>query len=99
MVITKLMGGLGNQMFQYAAGRALSLHHNTSLMLDTSFLDTDDGNLITKRKLELDIFNASLKLIDDEDLSVFSAKYKGGLNVARTFKKTLFYREWDALPL
>ena len=28
------MGGLGNQLFQYAAGRALALRHNTGLTLD-----------------------------------------------------------------
>jgi len=36
MVIVQLIGGLGNQMFQYAAGRALALHHRTALKLDIS---------------------------------------------------------------
>ena len=36
MVITNLIGGLGNQMFQYAAGRALSLKCNVSLRVDIS---------------------------------------------------------------
>ncbi|MDO9406427.1 MAG: alpha-1,2-fucosyltransferase [Polaromonas sp.] len=35
MIITQLIGGLGNQMFQYAAGRALALRHGTSLKVDT----------------------------------------------------------------
>lgn len=35
MVITHLIGGLGNQMFQYAAGRALSLAQGVPLYLDT----------------------------------------------------------------
>lgn len=38
MIIVKLMGGLGNQMFQYAAGRRLAHQHNTQLKLDISFL-------------------------------------------------------------
>lgn len=37
MIITKLSGGLANQMFQYAAGRSLSILHNTELMLDLEF--------------------------------------------------------------
>ncbi len=37
MIITKLSGGLGNQMFQYAAGRALALRRNTDLALDLSW--------------------------------------------------------------
>lgn len=36
MVVTNLIGGLGNQMFQYAAGRALSLQYKTPLRLDIS---------------------------------------------------------------
>jgi hypothetical protein len=36
MIITQLIGGLGNQMFQYAAGRSLANHHNTALTLDTT---------------------------------------------------------------
>jgi hypothetical protein len=36
MVISQIIGGLGNQMFQYAAGRALSLKIDTPLVLDIS---------------------------------------------------------------
>ena len=34
MIITRLWGGLGNQMFQYAAGRALSFRSGVPLKLD-----------------------------------------------------------------
>src|SRR6266545_5484966 len=37
MVIVRLMGGLGNQMFQYAAGRRIALAHNVPLELDVSW--------------------------------------------------------------
>lgn len=36
MIISKIIGGMGNQMFQYAAGRALSLEHGQALRLDVS---------------------------------------------------------------
>ncbi|MCF3648692.1 alpha-1,2-fucosyltransferase [Synoicihabitans lomoniglobus] len=36
MIITRLSGGLGNQMFQYAAGLALAAHHRTTLRLDVT---------------------------------------------------------------
>jgi len=34
MIIVKLIGGLGNQMFQYAVGRRLAYKYNTELKLD-----------------------------------------------------------------
>ena len=34
MIVTRLLGGLGNQMFQYAVGRALAARHNVPLSLD-----------------------------------------------------------------
>ena len=38
MIIVKIIGGLGNQLFQYALGRAIAHKKNTSLKIDiTSF--------------------------------------------------------------
>jgi hypothetical protein len=39
MVGSYLMGGLGNQLFQYAAGRALSLRRGVPLCLDLSWFE------------------------------------------------------------
>lgn len=39
MVIVKILGGLGNQMFQYAAGRSLALRNSCLLKLDISAFD------------------------------------------------------------
>ena len=36
MIIVKLIGGLGNQMFQYSVGRQLAEMHNTKLKLDVT---------------------------------------------------------------
>ena len=52
MIQMHLKGGLGNQLFQYALGRNLSLIHNSPLLLDiTSF----DGDKL--RNYSLDAFN------------------------------------------
>lgn len=37
MILVRLKGGLGNQMFQYAAGRALADRHGVELLLDSRF--------------------------------------------------------------
>jgi len=38
MIITRLIGGNGNQMFQYAAGYYLAKMNNTELLLDINYL-------------------------------------------------------------
>ena len=38
MIIVKLLGGLGNQMFQFAAGYALATHHDLPLKVDLTAL-------------------------------------------------------------
>jgi hypothetical protein len=41
MIVVRIMGGLGNQMFQYAFGAYLASRHNTELWLDCSALESD----------------------------------------------------------
>ena len=53
MVITLITSGLGNQMFQYAAGRALAARLNTSLKLDISYYQ---NNPHTRRYYDLGRF-------------------------------------------
>lgn len=71
MIVVKLMGGLGNQMFQYATGLSLAKKHNTELLIDTSFLSKDSNDQYTKRNFELDCFNFDFKIANDNDLKPF----------------------------
>ena len=41
MIIVQLMGGLGNQLFQYAMGCRLAEHHQTELLLDATNYGAD----------------------------------------------------------
>lgn len=54
-----LKGGLGNQMFQYAAARAIALRNGlNSVTLDTSWFDKlHDPSSTTKRAFELDFLS------------------------------------------
>ena len=65
MVITNLIGGLGNQMFQYAAGRALSLECGVPLRLDVSGFAAYDLH----QGFELGtIFNGAFDISDEADV-------------------------------
>ncbi len=55
MVVVRLTGGLGNQLFQYALGRYLALHANAELVLEDSFYHHASPNS-TPRTFELDKF-------------------------------------------
>lgn len=65
MIVVKLMGGLGNQMFQYAAARALSIKTNTKLYIDESFyIENKKNKTVTQRKPELHIFKIKFNKIN-----------------------------------
>lgn len=54
MITVELTGGLGNQLFQYAAAKALSIHHKTELILEiSSFYKKDIPILEVPRDFQL----------------------------------------------
>ncbi len=66
MIKVALNGGLGNQLFQYAAGKALAIRNNTELCLDVIplYSKLQWNKIATYRKYELDVF--SLHAIKNE---------------------------------
>jgi hypothetical protein len=71
MILTKLIGGLGNQMFQYAAGKALALRHGVLVKVDLSELNSHAGDKYTQRHYELGIFTSGIQVTTDKDLAPF----------------------------
>ncbi|WJS95138.1 alpha-1,2-fucosyltransferase [Flavobacterium johnsoniae] len=58
MLIVKLEGGLGNQMFQYAVASILAKKNNTAVLIDDTFFDQKEKKEgFTPRDFELLIFN------------------------------------------
>lgn len=62
MIIVRLKGGLGNQMFQYALGRSLALKNNDELKLDINFYQSI--NLAVKRFYSLNVFNIQAEVVN-----------------------------------
>lgn len=66
MIIVKIIGGLGNQMFQYAANRAISLKLDVELKIDMR----DFSTYKLHQGFELDkLFNIDAKIALSEDVS------------------------------
>src|SRR5690348_5751134 len=64
MITVRIHGGLGNQMFEYAVGRALSLRNGDDFELDpTSLFDPTRWKHLTPRAYALPtVFNIDPKL-------------------------------------
>lgn len=87
MIVIRLRGGLGNQLFQYALGRRIAKQLNTEMKLDlTSLLKTHKNKDITDRDYQLGIFNVQesyliqpnlLRALDKLGLNIVSQMIKG----------------------
>ena len=91
VVFVRLLGGLGNQLFQYAAGLSLATHHGTELRLDTSFLEKDSKD----RPFNLNHFCIDEEFASQDDIAMFPGARgdfpgKAMLFVQRKFKP--YYR-------
>jgi hypothetical protein len=85
MVIVRLMGGLGNQMFQYAAGRRLSLVRATELKLDLAFLlDRRPRENFVFRDYNLGIFNVKENFASPQETAPHTGNY------ANAFRRLVF---------
>jgi len=63
MIITHLIGGLGNQLFQYAMARRIAYKNNITLKLDIS-----DFAMYKLREFKLDKFNITAEIATQEEI-------------------------------
>ena len=85
MVIVKLMGGLGNQMFQYAVGKALATELNTIFKLDLEFLlDRSPRENFVYRDYDLDIFKLRVERAVKNEITPFFYTPKNKVDSALT---------------
>ena len=75
IIITQLIGGLGNQFFQYAIARAIAINNSLELKFDTS--EFEEYKI---RNYELDNFNIQESFATQEQINQLKQK--------KIFKKT-----------
>jgi hypothetical protein len=100
MIITKIKGGLGNQLFQYAVGRAVALHHKVPLKLDLTIFETyklHNGYRLDQFAIQADIApkNEIIKLKGGNNV-LFSALRKVGLVKRKSYFKEKRTSYFDA---
>jgi hypothetical protein len=80
MIIVKLQGGMGNQMFQYAIGRRLAIDNNVELTFDRTFLDDKTprpGYVV--RDYDLSIFNVNVNFATAAEIFSFKNRFHNPL--------------------
>lgn len=104
MIVLRLRGGLGNQMFQFAAAKALAEHHRVELKLDLYYYSKHPY-----RKFELEKFKVPLQFASRKEVHQFTGsnpivrylnKRANYLNCQEVFTQPYyhFYPDFFSLP-
>ena len=91
MIITKIFGGLGNQMFQYALGRRLAYKNDVELKLDISAF----GDWYHLHSYGLNNFCIDEKIATREEISRIKNLFQGIFDVFLPYYKRKYVRERD----
>lgn len=101
MIITKIIGGLGNQIFQYAAALALAARHETECVLDVTAFER-----YKLHKFALEHFAIDARIGDTAEMKRLARRvgmpprWRPWASKFRLFKETYFNFEedFDSLP-
>lgn len=69
MIIVRLNGGLGNQLFQYAAGYSLAVKNNDILKIDISGYEAHKNQKQIYRNLDISDFSISAAIASPEEIN------------------------------
>lgn len=82
MIISEIIGGLGNQLFQYASARRMSLILNQDIYLNLNFFDTYHNPDVFR----LDKYNVKYKVAEQQDIDRLKRISITGIG-AKAYKK------------
>ena len=82
MIVARISGGLGNQMFQYALGRHLAIRNNTILKLDVTSFDSYEWH-----KYSLNYLNIQEDFANNIEIKQFKQNHS-------TYFSKIFQRIW-----
>ncbi|WP_342648679.1 alpha-1,2-fucosyltransferase [Mucilaginibacter sp. CSA2-8R] len=82
MIYVKLVSGLGNQLFQYAIGRMISLKNNMPLKLDVSFFESQ-----SLRQFKLNHYNIAADIATPDEVDKFLTNYRSKSIKSKIFRK------------
>jgi hypothetical protein len=90
MIIIRLTGGLGNQMFQYAAARCLALKNGAKLKLDTTAYREDQ-----LRNFDLFCLNTEASIATPAEIAALKAKGTVGrvMSYLTPYPRRKFYKQ------
>jgi hypothetical protein len=87
MIIVNMMGGLGNQMFQYAAARHLAVIHNTRLKIDASHFYKQTAN--KEHTFQLNCLNITSPQALGDEVSEYRPPGSTYRRIVNRIRKTL----------
>jgi Glycosyl transferase family 11 len=79
-IIVRLQGGLGNQLYQYAAGRALAMYMDRPLLIDQRTIEPE----APARQYDLGSFNVKESFV--HGLSAFCTRWVGSVRLGPLFQ-------------
>jgi len=89
VIAVRLTGGLGNQLFQYAAARAVALRNETKLILDSSWIDGNGSAAVgSVRRFELGCFELDAPLCPITEVAQLASPRK----ITRRLQRVSFGR-------
>lgn len=93
MIAVRLMGGLGNQMFQYAIARRLAYDRKTKPILDLVFFENIAAS-DTSREYEIDCFNIEENILSPRQRPSEEAQYAGIKGKLQLTRHKLQKKHW-----